>query len=186
MRLYHLSMNPNLRTLIPRVPDNRPVKLGQEDGVNKRVCFGPSISHALMAVPHGDIGDIMYIYIPTSLDKRYIIKPTPDQVPWVSATHEIWYTAPVTVKKVGVLIKGDAKFLKLLHHPKNPELVAPTYKFNYKRFKNVPTKEERREYMKSQSEYQEERRERLKGFLLGAFGGLAVFALIGGAIRRLQ
>lgn len=43
MRLYHLSMNPNLRTLAPRVPDNGAVKLGQEDGVNKRVCFGPSI-----------------------------------------------------------------------------------------------------------------------------------------------
>ena len=188
IRLYHLSLNPNLTTLIPRIPKNSMTRTGLEDPVNKRVCFGQSVKGALSAVPHGQLGDVMYIYMPTSIDKRFVYHPTPEQVPWVSFTHEVWYTAPVSVKKVGALIIGTAILSKILHHPKDPELIAPVFRVNYKRFGKVPTKEERKEYLKTQSEYQEYvknyRIGMLKG-ILGTLGGLAVFALVGSGIKRI-
>lgn len=188
IRLYHLSLNPKLTTLIPRIPKNAAIKAKQEDDVSKRVCFGRSVAGALSAVPHGEIGDVMYIYMPTSIDKKYVYYPTPYQVPDVGFTHEVWYTAPVSVKKVGALIIGNSILSKILHHPKDPELTAPAYKRNYKRFGKVPTKEERKEYLKTQSEYQEYvknyRIGMLKG-ILGTLGGLAVFALVGSGIKRI-
>ena len=197
IRLYHLSLNQNLTTLIPRVPKNQSVKAGLEDGVNKRVCFGQSIKGALSAVPHGEIGDIMYIYMPTAVDKRFVYYPTPQQVPWVSVTHEVWYTAPVSVKKVGALVIGNETFKKLLHHPVHPELTAPTYTANYKRFKGVPTEEERQAYLKTQNQYAEYMEGRQKGYrrglvkglvkgTLGALAGLAIFVLVGSQIKRVR
>lgn len=189
MRLYHLSPNPNLSVMIPRVPQNQATKHRHEDDVVKRVCFASSIHNALKAVPFDRVaGKILYIYTPTSIDNKFVYRPTPSQVPDVSATHETWYLAPVTVKKIGVLVIGDELKRKLMHHPKFPELVAEISSSNYKRFAQKPTKEQIAEYLKTQPSYQEYIRDYRKGILKGVLGtlaGVGVFAFIGHELKRL-
>jgi hypothetical protein len=133
------------------------------------------------------MGAVLYIYIPTSLDKKYVYKPTPSEVPDVSVTHEIWYMAPVSVKRVGVLIVGDEIKHKLFKHPTIKNLEETLIWYNYKRFKRKPTKEEIKKYLSTQSAYQEYLKNYRLGVLKGIVGtlaGLSVFALIGSQIKK--
>lgn len=49
--LFHLSLDPNLKVMTPRIPNNRLVRTGKEDSVMPRICFAPSIHSALAAAP---------------------------------------------------------------------------------------------------------------------------------------
>lgn len=189
IHLYHLSTDPNLKTMVPRVPRNARVQRGQEDGVTKRICFAPSIHDATAAAPSSAEGAMLYVYSPVSIDPKAIYYPSPFQVGDVKYTHEVWYTKPCNVKKVAVILVGDVVREVFAPHPdakKFPGHYAQLTWKTYKKFNEVPTSKQRKEYLEQQKKYQASLREERKGLILGAFGSLAVFALIGGVLKLLK
>lgn len=187
MRLYHLSTNPNLSTMIPRIPPYNRIKIGFENGTVKRVCFAPTIKNALSAVPSGSPGVLHYIYVAVSPKASLIYKPTSEDVPEVSMTHEIWYLGPINVKKVGILVIGDKhspeEFRRAVLGGKRV-FKSTLYRKEYKRFKVEPTKKEIKQYLRTQPEYQKERRSEIIKRVTPYAVALPIFMLVGGAIKR--
>jgi hypothetical protein len=200
IRLYHLSMKPNLSAMVPRIPRSA----AQLENKNiKRISFAPSISSALSALPIVPIGKILYVYQAMSVDPKFVYKPTRKEVPDVGLTHEIWYLAPVTVKKVAVIIVGDPFKRRVLVSPENMAETWSVYNWNYKRFKNRPTTRERQEYFASQptttkvlESIRKEREERKQQALqsqnesavkktLKKVFNLPVFSLIGSKLKQI-
>lgn len=191
-RLYHISENPNLTVMAPRVPNNRLVKAGFENGTIGRVCFAPTIDYAIAAAPRGKAGELLYVYIPTSVDKSAIYHPTVNEVPDVTYTHEIWYLKPVTVKKVGVILVGDAYLEQRFLGPDafKEHFVLRFQK--YKRFKNMPTEEEQAEYFKSQPQYyrylqqkeKDKKRSSVVHKALAAAVGVPLLLLVGNKLKN--
>lgn len=137
MKLYHISQNPKLTTLIPSRPKNSWTEYGIEDGIHKRVSFAPTIMGCVRGVD--DMfgkGEVYYVYVPTSLSPKYIVKPTMRQVPDVNHTHEIWYTKPVNVKLVGAIeIQGPTSYKEIpIMQPKG-RLSMKVYNYEYKKLK---------------------------------------------------
>lgn len=64
MKLYHVSINPDLKVLVPRVPKNEYTFTGIEDNVHKRICFAPSIQQALRAFARPINKETLYVYTP--------------------------------------------------------------------------------------------------------------------------
>lgn len=187
MRLYHLSTDPNLTTMTPRIPPYNRIKIGFENGITKRVCFAPTIKNALSAVPSGKPGVVHYIYVAVSPDPKFIYKPTSNDVPEAGFTHEIWYLKSINVKKVGVLIIGDKfdpwDFSREVLHGKRI-FTSRLYRKNYKRFKKLPDEEEKREYLASQKELSKDlAREEFFKKLKRIFA-LPTFVLSGGSIKK--
>lgn len=116
MKLYHVSKDPNLTILIPRVPKNGLVEQGGEDGIHKRVCFAPSIQQSLRAMDIPVNRKTLYVYTPVGLNNRWIYKPKASQVPDVGLTGEIWYLRPCRVKLVEVIIGGKRYGLDFVHY----------------------------------------------------------------------
>lgn len=202
-RLYHISENPNLTVMTPRIPQNRLVSKGYENGTIGRVCFAPTIADCISAAPRGKAGEVLYIYLAQGVNPEYIYKPTINDVPDSKYTHEIWYLKPVNVKRVGVIVVGDAYLEQRFLGPQSFEKHFTLRWHNYKRFnKNGPTEEEKLEFLKTQPVYQsmlrkqeEEQAEKEKMKKAGKAAaivsaalasGLAVFSLIGSKLKPIN
>lgn len=107
-KLYHVSRFSNLTTLIPKAPQNILTHYGLEDGVTKRVSFAPSIALCLRGLGLAKIitNKDLFVYSPVNVDRKYLLKPKPEQVPDVRLTNEYWYLKPVNVKLVAVIRGG--------------------------------------------------------------------------------
>lgn len=192
-RLYHISENPNLTVMTPRIPSNKLVKAGYENGTIGRVCFAPTIDYAIAAAPRGKAGELLYVYIPTSVDKSAIYHPTPQEVPDVTYTHEVWYLKPVTVKKVGVILVGDAYLEQRFLGPDSYKQHFILRFQKFKRFKNMPTEQEQLEYFKTQPEYysylkqkaNDKKRNAIISKVLTAAAGVPLLLLVGNKLKNI-
>lgn len=107
MKLYHISPNPNMTEMSPRVPDSR---LSYENAVTKRVCFAPDIPNCIAAIPPKRRSGIMYVYTPIITDDTFGFRPQKVQVSDVGITGEIWICTDVKLKKIGTInLDGDPK-----------------------------------------------------------------------------
>lgn len=140
MKLYHISPYPMLTVLIPKKPSNHIVELGLEDGVTKRVSLAPTIMGCVRGVSDNQIGAVYYVYEAMGLNPKYIVYPTQRQVPDVSHTHEVWYTKPVAVRKIGAIkLLGATKFKYVeLDSEKHGKVNFPVHYFKYKKIKPGP------------------------------------------------
>ena len=193
MKLYHVSENPNLSLMIPRIPVNKLTKKGYENSTIGRISFAPTIGDCISAAPRGKAGEILYVYSPTQINKSAIYHPKPSEVPDAKYSHEVWYLEPVTVKKVAVIVVGDAFMQKQFLEPRAWEKHFTLRYHNFKRFKKDPTKEQIDEYLLSQPVYQKQMKmlkkaEQGKKALLAAAataGGASVFLLIGNKLKNI-
>nr|MDD3123572.1 hypothetical protein [Candidatus Izemoplasmatales bacterium] len=92
---YHVSDDPNLKELIPRVPIC--ACSIYENIYTHRVCFSTSITGCLSATDK--ISGIYYVYVP--MHKIHGIKPTENEVTDAKYTGEIWYMKPIQIKLIG-------------------------------------------------------------------------------------
>lgn len=197
--LIHLSTDPNLKLMTPRIPNNRLTYTGYENATIPRICFAPSINSALAAAPPVKTGVVLYVYTPTSIDPKAVYKPSTKEVPDSSHTHEIWYLKPCTVKKIGAIIVGDIIRAKYWE-PKERKGHYDLEWYTYKHLRDPMDKQEIDRYLKKQPMYMQKQRElqqqqsdiksaRLKGIIGGALaatGGIAIFNLIGNKLSRIK
>ena len=193
IQLYHLSTDPNLSVMVPRVPNNRLVRAGKENGTIPRICFASSISSALAAAPPARTGIILYVYSPTSINRAAVYKPSTQEVPDSRHTHEVWYLEPTTVKKIGAIIVGDIIRAKYWGTKEEREGHYDLEWYKYKYLKDPKDKKEIKNYLSKQPIYNRKlrakRMERLKGALGGALtlgAGIAVYNLIGSNLKRVK
>ena len=193
INLFHLSPDPNLKLMVPRVPNNRLVRTGKEDGVTPRICFANSINSALAASPPARTGRVLYVYTPTQIDKAAIYKPTPSQVPDVRHTHEVWYTKPTQVKKIGAIIIGDVIRGKYWGTKEEREGHYDLEWYKYKMLKNSNDKKEIKRYMRLQPLHRRKERAKLKNRMIGALGGalaslggVAIYSLVNNRLTRVK
>lgn len=104
--LYHLSTDPNLTFLTPRIPKTA-VPYNENVSI-PRVCFAPTIEGCLSAL--GDIDMEYYVYTPVNQKlKGYSCRSYVCDAP---ATGERWFRKPVTVKKIGKIESHDTGLSK--------------------------------------------------------------------------
>jgi hypothetical protein len=193
MNLYHISENPNLTLMIPRVPVNKLTKKGYENSTIGRISFAPTIGDCISAAPRGKAGEILYVYKPVQINKNAVYRPKPSEVPDAKYSHEVWYLEPTTVKKVAVIVVGDAFMQKQFLEPRAWEKHFILRYHNFKRFKNDPTKEQVDEYLNTQPMYQKQlqtlkKAEQAKKTLMKAAlnaAGAGVFLLVGNKLKSL-
>ena len=103
---YFVSESSDIKSMVPRIPDNYMTRHRYEDSKTPRVCFAPSINSCLMALSQKCTGMELYVYIP---DGNYeIYHPSVSQVPDVNITGEVWIKSKVRVKKIGkIKVIGD-------------------------------------------------------------------------------
>jgi hypothetical protein len=194
MKLYHVSDNPNLTTMIPRIPQNRLTRLGYENGTIGRICFAPTIGDCIAAAPRGRIGELLYVYTPVNVDQNYVYKPKPSEVPDAKYSHEVWYLKPVSVKLVCVIVVGDPYLKQQFVGPKAYEKHFTLQWHNYKRFKNMPNQEAINEYVNSQPsvikrKQEEAKSEKVKSIVrksIAAATGVGLLMLVGGKLVNLR
>lgn len=93
--LYHLSRDPNLTILTPRIPET--AVAFNEDVSIPRVCFSPTIKGCLSALQ--DIGTEYYVYTPVNQKlKGYSCRSRVIDAP---ITGERWVKKDVPVRKIG-------------------------------------------------------------------------------------
>lgn len=107
MDLFHVSVNPYLKTLTPRVPYNGLMDYNMEDKFWRRVCFAPSIRDCLKAIAARPKGTTMYVYKGVGLNPKFIKKPNSRQVVDSEYTNEYWYLAPCRVKLIAQIEIGE-------------------------------------------------------------------------------
>lgn len=114
-------------TLIPRVPDNRLIRQGYEDGKTKRVCASINVSGALAGLSKPLEGKTLYVHTFTSDKYR---KPTEDEVPDVNISNEYWILEPVTlIKRYKVYVPSAIDIP--IRYKVNDGKVFDAYLFNY-------------------------------------------------------
>ena len=106
-RLFHISENPNIGSLDPRVPRNFLVDKGYEDSETQRVCFASTIDGCLRAMSANIKGKTFYVYNPEEDQEVYI--PTKEEVPDCRATGEVWVLNHVRLNRIGEIKVGEAK-----------------------------------------------------------------------------
>lgn len=149
MKLYHISKNPNLSVLIPRVPNNYITRLAIENANTGRVCFAPTIKDCISAIDSSP-GELYYVYTATGVDPKYIHKPKRSEVPDVKYTNEVWYLKPVNVKRIATVVVGDVKLWETFNYNGH---TLERHSNNYKTFTTVPTEKEKNEYLMTQPFY---------------------------------
>lgn len=156
MKLYHISQNPNLTTLIPLRPRNGWTEYGIENGTIERISFAPTIMGCVRGVDNFSGKDsVYYVYQPTSISPKYLVQPTMRQVPDVNYTKEVWYTKPVNVIRVGAIqLKGTSGFKWISIGKKGGRIKMAVFKYKYNKI-NAPQEDER-----------QTRKERIKRFIL--------------------
>lgn len=104
MIYYHLSTNPELTELTPRVPE---CAVGiNEDITTARICFAPTIEGCLSALQTLD--GYFYVYCITDEDKTIeIYHPASEEVCDQKITGEVWVLKPVKVTCIGKIHSTD-------------------------------------------------------------------------------
>ena len=122
--LYHLSRNPNLTTLTPKIP--KQAVSGNEDVSIPRVCFAPTIEGCLSALQDNDAE--YYVYTPVNQKlKGYSCK---NHVIDAVITGERWIKKTVQVKKIGKIksVFTSVEPEKIINYRGHKEFIS---KFNY-------------------------------------------------------
>lgn len=138
MRLYHASLVPNLTTLIPKRPVHFMTKHLLEEGKTKRVSFAPSIKNCLRGVG-ASTGKTYFIYEPTSINAKYLYRPTRAEVPDAGLTNEYWYLRPVNVRLVAVVKAGKVMSPKVFYFDPYANVFGVSNGYSYetiKRYRN--------------------------------------------------
>lgn len=105
MSIFHVSENPKLKILKPRIPNNILTNEGYEDNTIPRVCFSKSIDQCLMATGKLLEEKILYVYEPKEysvlniLENYELIKN--NLVPDAKYTGELWVLNEVKIKLLG-------------------------------------------------------------------------------------
>lgn len=126
--LYHLSRDPNLTILTPKIPET--AVAFNEDVSIPRVCFSPTIKGCLSALQ--DIGTEYYVYTPVNQKlKGYSCKT---HVIDAIITGERWIKKPVQVKKVGKIKSvfigiGEKRFINYKGHKELVSKFIYTYEW---------------------------------------------------------
>ena len=135
MQYYHVSSdNQGNKKFKPRIPD---LKMDDEDGITKRVCFSTSIIGCLSAINVEEyitcIDRIFYVHVPIGYRGK-IHKPTKKEVPDVIETREKWFLNTVKLKCIGKIKIYPS------HRTKHGITFKWIEKYDNKRriFKNVP------------------------------------------------
>ncbi|MBI3261301.1 hypothetical protein HYZ64_02970 [Candidatus Berkelbacteria bacterium] len=97
LRLFHVSSDPGLRQLTPKVPDFR---LPEEPEI-ETVCAATEWWQCLMLLPQLKVAEEMYLYEVVEVEK--FAMPSG----WLWATHEVRATDPVLVKLLGRLLLSN-------------------------------------------------------------------------------
>lgn len=96
--LYHLSTNPNIKRLMPKIPS---CAVGQYENLTaKRICFSDSIENCLSALQ--DIPNKFYVYTPIK-ENIATYTPTVNEVIDAKIHHEVWSFKAVNVKCIGII-----------------------------------------------------------------------------------
>lgn len=111
IELFHISENPNIKELEPRITTKR---LSDENIRIARVSAAPSIDECFKAVGFtlnpGDKPKTYYCYQILLPDNARIVKPSLQMVPDQDYTNEYWILDPVKVKLLGsITISLDKK-----------------------------------------------------------------------------
>lgn len=105
MNLFHVSKNPNIKTLVPKVPNNWLTQNGLEEARTPRISFATSVDRCLRGV-YATPKTTYYVYVPVSIDKNYLRRPSVKDVPDRRLTNEYWYLKPVNVRLYGIVKSG--------------------------------------------------------------------------------
>lgn len=194
VKLFHVSENPNLTIMTPRIPQNKLTKKGYENNTIGRVCFAPTIKDCIAAAPRGKVGELLYVYTPVNVDQNYVYKPKPSEVPDAKYTHEIWYLKPVAVKLACVIVVGDVYLQQQFVGPRSYEKHFILRYNNYKRFNQVPTKEQMNEYLATQptiikQKQEEAKKEKAKKIIRNAImasAGVGLGILVGSKLIKIN
>lgn len=124
MTLYHLSQDPTLSKLTPRVPEC--AVPCYEDCETPRVCFAPTIAGCLSALQSTD--SEYYVYTPAQEDLDFYT-PSTQEVIDSSLTGEVWIFQDVDLICLGKISTKD------LHRTTNEiEVVDRQGRKSYTRF----------------------------------------------------
>lgn len=96
--LYHLSQDPTLDTLNPRVPKNFFTEHGYEDSETPRVSLAQTVDGALSALSQGGLeGKVFNVYeaLPETIQQHV---PSVEEVPDARVTGEHWSLTPTRLK----------------------------------------------------------------------------------------
>ncbi len=122
LKLYHVSDNPHIKTLSPRIPKSEDINKGLENGTIKRVCFAPSIEQCLQAIC-AEKGKEYIVYVPKrNLMYSQIYKCNTQDAPGAYITDEYWCLTPIEVEplykvKVGNTVETNSgKYEDLLNY----------------------------------------------------------------------
>lgn len=106
MNLYHLSKNPNLKTIEPRIPSTAAF---EENKATKRISFATSIDGCLKAVPFTPTNKTkLYVYTPIIEKSTVGLLPTRIQVFDVNKTNEVWIMSPIKLRLIATIEIVDA------------------------------------------------------------------------------
>lgn len=107
LTLVHISRHHKGFTMKPRIPDNKLVSDGTEDGKIKRICFAKSILGAYSAVAGGPAEEY-YVHVPINPKKIIDTKEVAKYVPDAKCTGEVWIQDKVIFTEVvGKIITGN-------------------------------------------------------------------------------
>ena len=97
---YHISENPNLSVLLPRIPQSAYVP--GEDDTTKRVCVSDSIDGCITAIQPYSFPQKYYAYTPIDSNPSIYV-PSIDDVYDVKFTGEVWILNNVEIKLIGAI-----------------------------------------------------------------------------------
>lgn len=102
--LYHLSLDGNLTSLTPKVPECA-VSM-YEDVFVKKICFSDYIEGCLSALQ--DMPRKYFVYTPDEdVDEENLYRPSVSEVRDSKYTHEIWVLKEIKVKCIGIIQSFD-------------------------------------------------------------------------------
>lgn len=101
--LYHVSDNPHLSLLNPRIPET--ASSHYENTVIPRVCFATSIQGCLTSIYQENSRKLIYVYQPDTHRYTTQLRCTLpyEAVCDANLTGEVWYLKPIYVMPIGIL-----------------------------------------------------------------------------------
>lgn len=113
--LYHISADPHLMKLIPRVPETALASF--ENTLIPRICFGQSIQGCLTSIYQEATKKFIYVYQPDPRKYTELVCHIPfEAVGDAYRTKEVWYTRPVNVIPIAILT--DIQLIGRFNDPK--------------------------------------------------------------------
>lgn len=127
--LCHLSDNPNIKIMNPRIPDNT---MRDENKAIPRICFAPSTHEAFRAMSSPDLSTkALYLYrISPDQGSIRFLKPSSKLVPDAEDTNEYWVLDPVKV-----FISAEFKVYKSGDKTKIDRITDSSYAKDFDEFK---------------------------------------------------